>query len=255
MAQIDAIPAFSDNYIWHLHGAGEHWVVDPGDANPVIERLDALGAQLTGILVTHHHFDHIGGLNDLIERYQPRIIAPHNPAIEPAELRVKAGDSVNAAGLDFRVIEVPGHTLDHIAYFSDKGDRPVLFCGDTLFAGGCGRIFEGDPAMMLASLQKLATLPADTACYCAHEYTLANLAFAAAVEPKNQALQSRISACQTQRSADIPTVPSFLSEELATNPFLRYQQPEVIEAAQQQEPGISGDTAVFAAIREWKNNF
>lgn len=257
MVHIEAIPAFSDNYIWLIQGSGENWVVDPGDAQPVIDRLDALGVELTGVIITHHHFDHTGGLAELTARYSPTIIAPHNPTIEPAHLRVGEGGRVQCAGLNFRVMEVPGHTMDHIAYFSDDlPDQPVLLCGDTLFAGGCGRVFEGNPPMMLASLEKLAELPPATRCYCAHEYTMANLAFAQAVEPANQDLQARLHRDQQARDNQQPTVPSTLGDELATNPFLRCANDSVVAAAKERAPRCADDTAsVFTVIREWKNNF
>lgn len=256
MAKIEAIPAFSDNYIWLLRHGDECWVVDPGDAQPVIDTLQRLDQPLTGILLTHHHFDHVGGVEDLRHIYGPRVVGPLNPAIDNVDQRVSEGDKVSAAGLEFEVIEVPGHTLDHIAYFASAHTPPLLFCGDTLFAGGCGRVFEGTPTMMHQSLQRLVHLPADTEVYCAHEYTLANLAFAAAVEPANDALTRRIDHVKAQRSQQVPSVPSLLGDELATNPFLRCDEPTVMSAAAQnsgQQPGDAAET--FAAIRHWKDGF
>ena len=255
MLKVDPIPAFSDNYIWLLSHENSACVVDPGDAQPVIDCLESRGLTLTDILITHHHFDHVGGLDALVERYAPVIYGPNNPGIEQITRRVAAGDRVSVLGSDFQVLEVPGHTLDHIAFFRD-GDDPLLFCGDTLFAGGCGRVFEGTPEMMHASLQRLAVLPEATRIYCAHEYTLANLAFAAAVEPGNSALQERIRAAEALRAADTPTVPSQIGLELATNPFLRCQESALLDslAAQGRLSGQTGPE-VFATVRGWKDNF
>ncbi|MFT4615306.1 MAG: hydroxyacylglutathione hydrolase, partial [Bacteroidia bacterium] len=218
MHDIQAISAFSDNYIWLLcdREAGQAFVVDPGDAAPVIAALEQQQLNLSGILITHHHFDHVGGLQTLCDRYAPVVYGPCNPAIDGIQHALVAGDRIEALGLSFDILEVPGHTLDHIAYFHGP-DHPVLFCGDTLFAGGCGRLFEGTPPMMLESLRSLAVLPADTQVYCAHEYTLANLAFAQAVEPNNQVLSERVAAAQATRERGEPTVPSELGLELATN--------------------------------------
>ena len=255
MLKVDPIPAFNDNYIWLLSDGESACVVDPGDAAPVIERLEALGLHLSDVLITHHHFDHVGGLEALIERYKPQIYGPKNPAISGLTEQVAAGDKVLVLGTEFEVLEVPGHTLDHIAYFAAAGE-PLLFCGDTLFAGGCGRVFEGTPEMMHGSLQQLAGLPAATAVYCAHEYTLANLAFAAAVEPENGDLRRRIAEAEATRAADRPTVPSNIALELATNPFLRCQEPELLSSLRRQER-LSGQTGpeVFATVRSWKDNF
>jgi hydroxyacylglutathione hydrolase len=257
MLKIEPITAFSDNYIWLLHDATEAWVVDPGDAGAVLTALEAIGKPLRGILVTHHHFDHTGGIADLVALYQPKVFGPDNPAIDHIDQRLQQGDQLDVLGLSLEILEVPGHTLDHIAYFArDQQPVPLLFCGDTLFAGGCGRVFEGTPSMMHASLQRLAALPDNTRIYCAHEYTLANLAFAAAVEPGNTAIADRIEREQTRRRQNQPTVPSILSEELLTNPFLRCDQRNVIRSAERHAgKTLSGTDEVFAQIRDWKNNY
>ncbi len=257
MLIVSPIKAFSDNYIWLLHREDDTraWVVDPGDAAAVNRALEANGLTLEGILVTHHHFDHVGGLDALIQAHSPLIIGPCNPAIVQIGQRVVAGDSVTVLDRPFDVIEVPGHTLDHIAFFS-PGDPPLLFCGDTLFAGGCGRIFEGTAPMMYESLQRLAALPEDTRVHCAHEYTLANLAFARAAEPDNQALQQRLVEAESLRRRDIPTVPSELHLELLTNPFLRSQQSGLVDSLASQGKLSSRDPVdVFAVTRDWKDNF
>ena len=257
MLTIRPISAFDDNYIWLItpQEGNEAFVVDPGDGQVVLQTLRSEGLTLTGILVTHHHFDHTGGLAQLREAFSPTVFGPDNPVIDGLDVIVKAGDSVSVLGHELTVMAVPGHTLDHIAYFL-AGEDPVLFCGDTLFAGGCGRVFEGTPQMMHKSLASLASLPASTRVYCAHEYTMANLAFAKAVEPGNAALAERISAARATRAANQPTVPSTLELELATNPFLRCQQPELLSSLRAQGK-LEDDTpsAVFAVVRGWKDNF
>ncbi len=257
MLDIRPVAAFDDNYIWLFTapGGSAACVVDPGDAAPVEAALDAAGLDLAAVLITHHHFDHVGGLARLRERYGPVVYGPANPAIEGIDRRLGAGDHIEVLGAGFSVMEVPGHTLDHIAYFH-ADEPPVLFCGDTLFAGGCGRLFEGTPAVMHASLQSLAALPRNTRVYCAHEYTLANLRFARAVEPDNAVLAQRQQWAQQARDSDTPTVPSTLADELATNPFLRCDQASVREGLRQQDR-LHGEApeAVFASVREWKDVF
>ncbi|MCP4467002.1 MAG: hydroxyacylglutathione hydrolase [Halieaceae bacterium] len=257
MLKIQPIKAFTDNYIWLLSkpDSREAWVVDPGDAQPVIDTLRSLSLNLAGILVTHHHFDHVGGLAALCEAFQPVVYGPHNPAIASITDRVAAGDTVNVLGTHFSVLAVPGHTLDHIAY-AHQGEHPVVFCGDTLFAGGCGRLFEGDPAMMLNSLDSLAALLPSTQVYCAHEYTLANLAFACAVEPDNRSLSARVAQAEVTRRQDEPTVPSHIALELATNPFLRCREASLQASLKLQGKLPGSDPAVvFAAVRHWKDSF
>ncbi len=257
MLSIQPISAFSDNYIWLLADTDSRraCVVDPGDATPVCDALDQLGLELEIILITHHHLDHVGGVQALRERFAPLVYGPGNPAIEGVDRRLAAGDRVEVLGTNFVVMEVPGHTLDHIAYFH-PGEKPLLFCGDTLFAAGCGRVFEGTPAMMHASLQSLAALPPETAVYCAHEYTLANLAFARAADPDNDALAARQAEAEATRARGEPTVPSPLGLELATNPFLRCAEPGLLASleAQGRLEGRGG-AEVFAAIRGWKDHF
>ncbi len=257
MLNIQPIAAFADNYIWLLYdpSSRQAFVVDPGDAQPVLDTLQALQLDLVGILITHHHFDHVGGVGALCAKYQPVVYGPHNPAINGITQRLGAGASVNVLGMSFEVLEVPGHTLDHIAYVH-RGHSPAVFCGDTLFAGGCGRLFEGNPAMMLRSLQSLAALPPSTRIYCAHEYTLANLAFARAVEPDNVALAQRSAVAAATRQRGEPTVPSDIALELATNPFLRCNVEELHEALRQQRK-LDGDSTVevFTLVRGWKDSF
>lgn len=257
MLSIEPIAAFTDNYIWLLFDDSTRraCVVDPGDAGPVAAAVAELQLELTGILITHHHFDHVGGLLQLREQFAPVVYGPCNRSIDGVDHRLKEGDSFEILGTEFEVLEVPGHTLDHIAYFH-AGERPLLLCGDTLFAGGCGRVFEGTPQMMHESLQRLAALPPETAVYCAHEYTLANLAFATAVEPDNAALAARMAEARAARARNVPTVPSALGLELATNPFLRCSEP-ALQAALQSQGRLEGrgGADVFTTVRGWKDNF
>lgn len=251
------LPAFQDNYLWVLHDGQRALVVDPGDAQPVLDYLQQTGLQLEAILVTHHHQDHIGGLAAVREATGAKVFGPKRENI-PGPLRaLEQDDRIDVLGLPFRVIDVPGHTAGHIAYFTpDVDGAPLLFCGDTLFSGGCGRLFEGTPAQMLASLDKLAALPAATRVCCTHEYTLANLRFARAVEPANEDLARYQRECQALRDRGQPTLPATVGVEKRINPFLRTRQPSVVRAAQGYNGADAGDeVAVFAAIRQWKNEF
>jgi hydroxyacylglutathione hydrolase len=251
MFEILPIPAFKDNYIWLLIDGDRAAVVDPGDPLAVSERLRALGLQLESILITHHHADHQGGVPALLEHWNAEVFAPAAESITGRTCDLRGGETLEILGQAVSVLAVPGHTLGHLAYTVPG----ALFCGDTLFGAGCGRLFEGTPGQMSESLGRLAALPDETLVYCAHEYTEANLRFALAVEPNNRQLQERIQRVARVRDANQPSVPSTLAEEKATNPFLRCAQPEVIAAARRQGAPDSSPVSVFAAIRQWRNAF
>ena len=251
MFEILLIPAFKDNYIWLLVRDGRAAVVDPGDAAPVMARLEALQLRLETILITHHHADHQGGVGELVARWQPRVFGPAEESITGCTDPLSGGEAIDVLGERVAVLAVGGHTRGHIAYYVPG----ALFCGDTLFGAGCGRLFEGTPAQMCASLDRLAALPDDTLVYCAHEYTEANLRFAAAVEPGNAALRARVARVAALRAAGRSSVPSTLGEEKASNPFLRCNEPAVIEAALAHAAVDASPVAVFVAIRSWRNNF
>lgn len=258
MLQIHPVPAFSDNYLWVIHNGREALAVDPGDARPVADFLAAQNLNLSAILCTHHHADHVGGVEALLDFFELRGRIPvYGPAGEKIPARthaLKEGDRISlpALPLDLDVLDVPGHTVGHIAYLG----QDMLFCGDTLFACGCGRLFEGTPAQMTASLAKLKKLPGHTRVYCAHEYTMSNIRFAEAVEPDNADLKLRKAFCAAKRHRDQPTLPSTIALELVTNPFLRWDSPAVIAAAENRAGRkLAANHEVFASIREWKNNF
>ncbi|WP_434573600.1 hydroxyacylglutathione hydrolase [Pseudomonas sp. Z3-8] len=255
MIQISALPAFTDNYIWLLrdHSTQRCAVVDPGDAAPVRAWLDAHpGWVLSDILVTHHHHDHVGGVAALKSATNATVYGPASENIPARDIALEDNAKVNVLGLDFDIHAVPGHTLGHIAYYH----RGLLFCGDTLFAAGCGRLFEGTPEQMHHSLSRLAALPDDTLVYCTHEYTLSNLKFAVAVEPANPDIAARLEKVAEQRSQGVITLPSTLALEKLTNPFLRTSETSVKEKADERN-GQRNQTAseVFAALRAWKDKF
>jgi hydroxyacylglutathione hydrolase len=257
MLKIDALPAFSDNYIWLVQDTEQRCcaVVDPGDAAPVLAWLAANpGWQLRDILITHHHADHVGGVAALKAATGAQVSGPANERIPQRDLALTDGDAIEVLGLRLQVIDVPGHTLGHIAYY--QPDQHWLFCGDTLFAAGCGRLFEGTPEQMHHSLTRLAALPGETAVYCTHEYTLSNLRFACAVEPQNLALIQRQQEVSAWREAGQISLPSSIDLECATNPFLRCEQASVRAAVEAHSgQAAASEAGVFAGLRAWKDNF
>jgi hydroxyacylglutathione hydrolase len=229
-------------------------IVDPGEAPPVLRTLDKRGLTVTAILLTHHHGDHVGGVDEILRKYSAPVYGPARESISTVDHPVRGGDRVPLAGLglELEVVDVPGHTAGHIAFIG----AGFALVGDTLFAGGCGRIFEGTPEQMYASLSRLAALPPETAIYCAHEYTATNMRFAAEVEIENTAIEERLAEVRATRAKGRPTVPSTLAEELGTNPFLRCDEPAVVEAAEARvgRP-LKGDSDVFAVVRRWKDGW
>jgi hydroxyacylglutathione hydrolase len=257
--EVTAVPAFDDNYFWLVHGIGPGAdrrvaVVDPGEAGPVLAALERSGLELAAILITHHHGDHVGGIAALLERYPVPTFGPAREDIPGRSVALAGGDRVSLAdlGLEFDIFDVPGHTAGHIAYYG----HGALFCGDTLFSGGCGRLFEGTPAQMLASLDRLAALPPDTRVYCAHEYTAANLRFATAVDAGNRALADYVTTVSAIRARREPTIPTTIGLESRINPFLRTRLPAVRAAASAHAGRPLGDDVdAFAVVRAWKNGF
>lgn len=254
-----ALPAFADNYIWMIHNGAEALVVDPGDAAPVNDALRQNGLKLTAILVTHHHGDHVGGIRALQTGHIP-VYGPRAEAIEGVTHALDDGDTVTWQGLHFNVVDVAGHTRGHVAYFAATGlgepdPTPLAFVGDTLFSGGCGRVFEGTMPQMRLSLSRIAQWPPSTRLCAAHEYTLSNLRFAQVVEPDNSELRRYLALCEAKRAAGLPTLPTTLATELAINPFLRCTEVAVQSAALEHEAPDTLPDSVFAALRLWKNIF
>jgi hydroxyacylglutathione hydrolase len=267
------VPAFDDNYIWVVSDGRDAIVVDPGDAAPVQHYLAKRGWRLSAILLTHHHADHVGGVGDLLKGQVVPVYGPAGEAIAQVTHTLRDGDSVHidAPALDFTVLDVPGHTSGHIAYYqsADPADLtapvdpaggeprvPHVFCGDTLFACGCGRLFEGTPAQMLKSLDALAALPGTTEVHCAHEYTLSNIRFALACEPGNAELQAWRERAQALRDRQQPTLPTTIAHERAVNPFLRADSPAIHATLEAQlHETVPDRLAAFTLMREWKNRF
>jgi len=274
--ELIALPALADNYIWMLRQGSQALVVDPGDAAAVCRALDERSLELAGILVTHHHADHVAGLPGLRPRLKGPVWGPAGEAIAGVDHPVHEGDRIAVLGCDWQVLDVPGHTAGHIAYFCDAlplsaasaatpfdddaagnatAPAPLLFCGDTLFSAGCGRVFDGTVEALQASVQRLGGLPPATLVCCTHEYTLANLRFAQAVEPDNPEIARHAVRCEALRAAGRPTLPSRMVLEHRINPFLRCDQPAVALAARPHGAADADPCAVFAALRRWKNTY
>jgi hydroxyacylglutathione hydrolase len=254
MLNIIPIPAFKDNYIWMLHDHQHVVVVDPGDAAPVLAYLNLHKLKLTTILCTHHHNDHVGGVCKLVELYNVPVYGPQLENVPCVSYKLGEGDVIEIPELKIKlsVIDIPGHTHGHIAYLGVGG----VFCGDTLFGCGCGRLFEGTAAQLFYSLQRLAKLPDETKVYCGHEYTEANIRFALVCEPDNARLKQRQADVQALRAVGYPTLPSTIALEKATNPFLRCAEPGVIATTlRMTQIKESDETSIFTALRTLKNNF
>jgi len=254
MINIEPIAAFSDNYIWLLSTNEGSIVIDPGESKSLLKILKENKLDLRAILITHHHFDHTGGIEEILSEISIDVYGPKNN-IASINKRLVGGSKINLLGIEFEVIEIPGHTLDHIAYYSKNNGQPILFCGDTLFAGGCGRVFEGTFEQMHNSLSILKKLPSNTKIYCGHEYTESNLAFAKNVEPLNENIISRYNETLNLRKQGIPSLPSTIGAELQTNPFLRVDTEEVQEMILKKFNTPKDDEEVFTALRQWKDNF
>jgi hydroxyacylglutathione hydrolase len=259
-----ALPAFTDNYIWMIHNGVDALVVDPGDATPVLAALQTHGLSLRAILVTHHHMDHVGGLAELKSQrgheLQGHIYGPARNPFPDVSLHVHEGQVLKLLGMSIQVLDTPGHTANHVSYLlswpdGEHAGLPHLFCGDTLFSAGCGRIFDGTPAQFDTTLARLGHLPPSTLICCTHEYTLSNLAFANAVEPDNAAIARARTRCQALRAQGLPTLPALLADELEINPFLRCHQPTVIAQALAQGAADASALSVFTQLRQWKNQF
>ncbi len=256
-----ALPVLNDNYIWLLHDGHHAVVVDPAKEDPVLEALDQAGLELKAILVTHHHPDHVGGVSALLARTGCVVYAPEDPRIPEPYQRVQKDQTLTLLDHDINVMFVPGHTKTHLAYFVQNQvsdpvlHSPILFCGDTLFSGGCGRLFEGTPEQMFDSLNSFKALPRNTLVCCAHEYTLSNLKFALHVNPSNADLIEYNAQCEKLRAQAHATLPSSMGIELKINPFLRLDDPEVIHSIQHRDPTAQSPQARLGALREWKNTF
>ena len=254
MINIEPIKAFSDNYIWLLTTNEGSLVIDPGESNNLLKFLKENDLDLKAILITHHHYDHTGGIEEILNEKSIDVYGPDND-IDLINVRVSNGSKINLLGIEFEVIEIPGHTLDHVAFFSENNGNPILFCGDTLFAGGCGRVFEGTFEQMYDSLSILRKLPLNTKVYSGHEYTESNLKFAKIVEPLNQKIISRYNEVVEHRKQGLPTLPTTIKLELETNPFFRVDQNEIQELISEKFNTSRNNKDIFTAIRQWKDNF
>ena len=254
MINIEPIKAFSDNYIWLLTTNEGSIVIDPGESVNLLKIIKEKNLNLKAILITHHHFDHTGGIEEILADKSIDVYGPNNN-IDTINIKVSNQSKISLLGIEFEVIEIPGHTLDHIAYYAKNDGYPILFCGDTLFAGGCGRVFEGTFEQMHESLSTLKKLPLNTKIYCGHEYTESNLRFAKSVEPLNQAIISRYNDVVKLNKQGIPTLPSTIEIELETNPFLRVGLKSIQQEISKKFNTPKNDKDIFAAIRQWKDNF
>ncbi len=254
-----SFPALQTNYFWLLQpddDSNKAYIFDPGDAAPVRRQLNEHKLELAGIVITHHHWDHTDGINDLLQDFPVPVYGPKSVKIPQVTHTLKGGDTLRLGSVELNVQDTPGHTLDHITYYLGHSEPPRLFSADNIFGAGCGRMFEGSSEQFLNSLKQLAQLPPDTLVCCSHEYTLDNIEFALAVEPNNAALRQRQQNEEAKRAQGLATVPSTLELELATNPFLRTDQPEVITSAERHSGRrLTNESDVFATLRQWKDGF
>ena len=253
MLSVEPIKAYTDNYIWLVSTNEGSIVVDPGESKEILNLIDNNKIDLKGVLITHHHYDHTNGLLDLTNKMNLEVYGPKK--IEGINNIVKESDKFSLIGIDFEVIEIPGHTLDHLAFYSSNNEDPILFCGDTLFAGGCGRVFEGTFEQMFMSLKKISKYPKETKVFCGHEYTLSNLKFALEVDKDNKDLLNEFNNIEKLISLDIPSLPTNLNKELKLNPFLRCHDIDIKNKVIEKFDIIDDELQIFTALRKWKDNF
>ena len=253
MLSVEPIKAYTDNYIWLVSTNEGSIVVDPGESKEILNLIDTNEIDLKGVLITHHHYDHTNGLLDLTNKMNLEVYGPKK--IEGINNIVKESDKFSLIGIDFEVIEIPGHTLDHLAFYSSNNKDPILFCGDTLFAGGCGRVFEGTFEQMFKSLKKISNYPKETKIFCGHEYTLSNLKFALEVDEDNKQLADEYINVKKLISSDIPSLPTNLNKELKLNPFLRCNEINIKNKVIDKFDIIDDELEIFTALRKWKDNF
>ena len=253
MLSVEPIKAYTDNYIWLVSTNEGSIVVDPGESKEILNLIDSNKIDLKGVLITHHHYDHTNGLLDLTNKMNLEVYGPKK--IEGINNIVKESDKFSLIGIDFEVIEIPGHTLDHLAFYSSNNKDPILFCGDTLFAGGCGRVFEGTFEQMFKSLKKISNYPKETKIFCGHEYTLSNLKFALEVDEDNKELADEYINVKKLISSDIPSLPTNLNKELKVNPFLRCNEINIKNKVIDKFDIIDDELEIFTALRKWKDNF
>jgi len=253
MLNIEPIKAYTDNYIWLVSTNEGSIVVDPGESKEILNLIDTNQIDLKGVLITHHHYDHTNGLLDLTNKMNLEVYGPEK--IEGINNIVNESDKFSLIGIDFEVIEIPGHTLDHLAFYSSNDEDPILFCGDTLFAGGCGRVFEGTFEQMFKSLKKISNYPKETKIFCGHEYTLSNLKFALEVDEDNKQLEDEYINVKKLISSDMPSLPTNLNKELNVNPFLRCNEINIKNKVIDKFDIIDVELEIFAALRQWKDNF
>jgi len=254
MLSVEPIKAFTDNYIWLVSTNEGSIVIDPGESENIQKLIDNKIIDLKGILITHHHYDHTNGLSDLVKKNKLEVFGPVND-IDGIDHRLSDKDKISIIGIDFDIISIPGHTLDHIGFYSANAGNPILFCGDTLFAGGCGRIFEGTYEQMFNSLKKITKLPTNTNIYCGHEYTLSNLKFALEADDANKELIEEFKQVENKINLNTPSLPTRLDKELEVNPFLRCDNINIQNKIIEKFNVSNNELEIFTALRKWKDNF